>query len=280
MGSPSRPITVDIYDMVRRRLEAFNRHDVAGLMSCYSDHCIISDPPELPPIRGKKAFSEVMSVFFNAFPDAHLAWTAPLVSGLAAAFQWTFIATQSRPYKIEGLPWTLQPSGRRTETTGASFLEFDSSGRITEQHSYWELVQFATSDLNLRARSDREALSKIRSALRRNSTSSARLVLGDVTVDFADRTAMRGAKRLAVTNRELELLRYLAERPLMVAGRDELLRAVWGYSGGVPTRVVDQTVARLRKTVEVDPRQPRYLHTAHGTGYYLSLHESIQQSNV
>ena len=51
--------------------------------------------------------------------------------------------------------------------------------------------------------------------------------------------------------------------------RDELLEAVWGYRAGVRTRAVDNTVARLRKKIEADPRKPRHLLSLRGGGYRL-----------
>ena len=51
--------------------------------------------------------------------------------------------------------------------------------------------------------------------------------------------------------------------------REELLRAVWGYSAAPLTRTVDNFVAKLRKKVERDPRNPRHILTVHGSGYRL-----------
>jgi DNA-binding response OmpR family regulator len=77
-----------------------------------------------------------------------------------------------------------------------------------------------------------------------------------------------------LTHRELELLRYLAERRDRVVHRDELLREVWGYlDGSLMTRAVDQTIARLRKKIELDPHRPEFLRTAHRDGYSLSAVE-------
>ena len=115
-----------------------------------------------------------------------------------------------------------------------------------------------------------ELLARIHAVLRRTRSFGNRLVLGDVTVDFAARTAMRGETELDLTHRDLEILRYLASRPHTIVSRDELLRAVWGYPDTAATRAVDHAIARLRKKIEEKPHKPRYIHTVHGDGYYLS----------
>lgn len=114
-----------------------------------------------------------------------------------------------------------------------------------------------------------ELLARVHAVLRRTSPPMALLTLGDVTINFADRTAQRAGQPLYMTHREFELLHYLAERRGRVVYRAELLREVWGYSEQPFTRSVDHAVARLRKKIEADPRLPRYLKTAHGDGYCL-----------
>jgi len=115
-----------------------------------------------------------------------------------------------------------------------------------------------------------ELLARVAAVLRRSSPTADRLVLGDVTVSFQDRTATRDGRPLRLTHREFDVLRYLFERQTRVVYRDELLREVWGYPDAPTTRSVDHAIARLRKKVEADPGQPRYIHTAHGDGYTLT----------
>jgi len=115
-----------------------------------------------------------------------------------------------------------------------------------------------------------ELLARIHAVLRRASPPAQSLVLGDVTIDFRNRSATRSGKPLYMTNREFELLRYLADHRNRVVYRAELLREVWGYSDQPLTRSVDHAVARLRKKIEPDPRTPRYIQTAHGDGYRLA----------
>jgi DNA-binding response OmpR family regulator len=97
-----------------------------------------------------------------------------------------------------------------------------------------------------------------------------RVVLGEVTVDFAARQATGANGPIRLTHLEFALLQYLAERPSRVVHRGELLREVWGYPQLPTTRSVDHAVARLRKKIEADPGNPRFIHTVHGDGYQLT----------
>lgn len=73
------------------------------------------------------------------------------------------------------------------------------------------------------------------------------------------------------TRREMEVLCYLhanAERPV---SRDELLTQVWGYARNldIETRTVDIHIAKLRRKIELEPKQPKHLATVRGAGYRL-----------
>jgi DNA-binding response OmpR family regulator len=115
-----------------------------------------------------------------------------------------------------------------------------------------------------------ELLARIQAVLRRTRTFANRLTLGDVVVDFGGRTATRGTTELDLTHRDFEILAYLSARPNTIVSRHELLRAVWGYPDAAATRAVDHAIARLRKKIEEKPHKPRFIHTVHGDGYYLT----------
>ena len=115
-----------------------------------------------------------------------------------------------------------------------------------------------------------ELLARVHTVLRRARENPDRLTLGDVIIDFNSQTARRGGEVIHLTRREFELLRYLALRAGHVVYRSELLRAVWGYpDNSACTRAVDHAIARLRKKIEAEPEQPRFIQTAHGDGYSL-----------
>jgi len=116
---------------------------------------------------------------------------------------------------------------------------------------------------------------RVKAVLRRSRTgaaSAAHIHLdGDVDIDTLNLSGRRGEEPLAFTRREMEILQYLhanAERPV---SRAELLTRVWGYdrSADIETRTVDIHVAKLRRKIEVDPKEPRNLVTVRGAGYRL-----------
>ena len=116
-----------------------------------------------------------------------------------------------------------------------------------------------------------ELLARIRAVLRRVHPSDDGLVLGSLHIDFNHYTAERNRQKVAFSQREIEVLRYMSARAGKVVSRDELLRNVWGYQNIPLTRSVDNLVARLRWKVEPDPDNPRYIHTVYGDGYRLTL---------
>jgi len=90
---------------------------------------------------------------------------------------------------------------------------------------------------------------------------------GDVHVDFRKAEVTREGRPVALSAKELQLLRYLVEHRGAVLGRDELLDGVWGYDAMPVTRTVDVHVAELRRKLEPNPKTPQYIVTVHGLGY-------------
>jgi len=93
----------------------------------------------------------------------------------------------------------------------------------------------------------------------------------DLEVDVPNLAGRRGAETIAFTRREMEMLQYLGVNRDRAVSREELLHKVWGYARGlgIETRTVDIHIAKLRRKIEPDPAQPRYLVTVRGAGYRL-----------
>ncbi|MEM6926816.1 MAG: winged helix-turn-helix domain-containing protein, partial [Myxococcota bacterium] len=86
-------------------------------------------------------------------------------------------------------------------------------------------------------------------------------------LDLVAGSLHRPEGRLALTEVETALLRYLAARPGVAVARDVLYAEVWGYGPQVLSRALDKVVRRLRVKIERDPSRPRHLLTALGVGY-------------
>lgn len=97
------------------------------------------------------------------------------------------------------------------------------------------------------------------------------LVLGDVEIDTENLCGVHGARKITFTRREMEVLSYLAENSDRPVSREELLSRVWGYARGldIETRTVDIHIAKLRRKIEVDNKDPQVLVTVRGAGYRL-----------
>lgn len=115
-----------------------------------------------------------------------------------------------------------------------------------------------------------ELLARIHAVLRRVHPTDGALVLGALRIDFNRYTAVRNNEKVALSQREIEVLHYMSDRAGKVVTREELLRDVWGYENVPLTRSVDNLVARLRWKIEPDPENPRYIHTVYGDGYRLT----------
>ncbi len=117
-----------------------------------------------------------------------------------------------------------------------------------------------------------ELLARVEALLRRadNATASS-LKTGDIEINAAARTVKRDGKDVELAPRELELLIALVKQNGQVVSRQELLHTVWGHAGRVETRTVDTHVAELRRKLETDPSNPRYIHTVRKVGYRFDL---------
>jgi DNA-binding response OmpR family regulator len=120
---------------------------------------------------------------------------------------------------------------------------------------------------------------RVRAVLRRVGQSNPHvdgddlLVVGELRLDLAQRTAMLGDRPLVLTRLQFDLLTYLAERQGRVVPRAELIEAVWKqpYLGG--TQTIDVQVSWLRRKLDETAAAPRYLHTVRGVGFRLAAPE-------
>jgi two-component system response regulator RegX3 len=94
---------------------------------------------------------------------------------------------------------------------------------------------------------------------------------GDIEIDTRNLSGRRGEEALAFTRREIEILQYLQSNSERPVSRAELLTRVWGYdrTADIETRTVDIHIAKLRRKIEMDAKDPRHLVTVRGAGYRL-----------
>ena len=121
----------------------------------------------------------------------------------------------------------------------------------------------------------RELLARVHAVLRRQSSTppgtpqadEPAIRFGNVEVDFAARALKRGDELLPLTTGEFAVLKVLLQHPRQPLSRDKLMALARGREQGPFDRAIDVQVSRLRKMIESDPAQPRYLQTVWGFGY-------------
>ena len=143
---------------------------------------------------------------------------------------------------------------------------------LTHEQDRIRGLELGADDYVSKPFSVRELLARVKAQVRRDdwhSSNGQEFTFGDVTVKLRQRLVTRRGRRIALSAREFELLRYLLAHRNEVVSREQLLRDVWGYHQFSVTRTVDNYVAKLRTQLEPRPHDPRYIITVHGSGYQL-----------
>jgi DNA-binding response OmpR family regulator len=126
-----------------------------------------------------------------------------------------------------------------------------------------------------------ELIARVRAVLRRTSapapTGDAVLEVGDIQMDLNTRSVARGGQPVELTLKEFELLRMLMEQAGRVVKRTELMDEVWDPNWFGPTKTLDVHVSSLRKKLEDDPGDPRYIHTVRGVGFRFASPDELSE---
>ena len=91
--------------------------------------------------------------------------------------------------------------------------------------------------------------------------------IGEVKINFSTHEAFRDADPVNFTALEFDILRYLIENKGRTVSRKQLLRDVWGIDQDIITRTIDRHMASIRKKIEEDSSNPKYIETVYGIGY-------------
>jgi len=123
----------------------------------------------------------------------------------------------------------------------------------------------------------RELMARVKANLRRGamgqgaSNDAVMQAGGGLTIDTDSYQVHKGEELIELTQREFELLTFLASHPGKVYSRMDLMEQVWNYGYvGDDVRTVDVTVRRLREKIEEDPASPKLILTRRGVGYYFT----------
>ena len=94
-----------------------------------------------------------------------------------------------------------------------------------------------------------------------------RYTFRDLVVDTGERRVVRDGEDITLTHTEFDLVAFLAANAGEALSRERILSSVWGYEHPIETRVIDVHVRNLRRKIEPDPSQPRYILAVPGIGY-------------
>jgi two-component system KDP operon response regulator KdpE len=131
--------------------------------------------------------------------------------------------------------------------------------------------------------SPRELLSRIRAVLRRTEPSKtqapAPLMIDEaLSIDFPRREVIARGEHIKLRPTEYRLLLHLVENAGWIVPQETLLAKVWGPEYTDDNQLLRLYVTYLRKKIEPDPSNPRYIHTERGVGYRFTEYEKVRDS--
>lgn len=164
--------------------------------------------------------------------------------------------------QISNIPILMLTALDDEPTQAASFDE-QADDYITKPFSMRELVARVGANIRRTAMAVPSGTS---------AAANAMPVSGDLSINTDSHQVFRAGKAIDLTQREYELLTFLASHPNKVYSRTDLMEQVWNYGYvGDDVRTVDVTVRRLREKIEADPANPAYILTRRGAGYYFAV---------
>ncbi|GIW40711.1 MAG: DNA-binding response regulator [Candidatus Binatia bacterium] len=136
-------------------------------------------------------------------------------------------------------------------------------------------LELGADDYVTKPFSPREVIARVRAVLRRSRVAEEEpevYARGRLRVDFRNYEVWVDGRKVELTRKEFELLRFFVQWPNRVLSRLDILDCVWGEDTHVEPRTVDVHVRRLRKRIERDDARPELILTVRGVGYKFHEH--------
>ena len=131
-------------------------------------------------------------------------------------------------------------------------------------------LRLGADDYVVKPFSPAELVARVDAVLRRVDTVTSAeppIEAGELRIEPASRRVFVSGEEAQLTQREFDVLLFLARHPGQVFSRNQLMDAVWQYSFYSDTSTVTVHIRRLRAKIEPDPAQPRHIQTVWGVGY-------------
>lgn len=131
-------------------------------------------------------------------------------------------------------------------------------------------LELGADDYITKPFSIRELLARIKAVLRRSSipSNNEEFFKGNgLNINFSRREILVGTEKVELTLKEFELLEILVKNKGKILTRETLLDKIWGYEFIGETRTVDVHIRYLRKKIEEDDKNPKFIETIRGVGY-------------
>ena len=217
-------------------------------------------------VDDEPTIAEVVSRYLErAGYRTRIAATGPQALELAASQRPDLVVLDLMLPGIDGLEVMRrlrQPEGRPIATILLT-AKGDESDRVIG-------LRLGADDYVVKPFSPVELVARVDAVLRRVETSSGSqeaIELKDMTIDPAARRVFVRDEEVSLTQREFDVLLFLARHPGRAFSRNQLMDAIWQYSFYTDTSTVTVHIRRLRAKIEADPAQPRHIETVWGVGY-------------
>ena len=130
-------------------------------------------------------------------------------------------------------------------------------------------LELGADDYITKPFSVRELMARVKAVLRRsNSPIDDNIIkFSNVVINFSKHEVSKDGEAIELTLKEFELLEILCKNKDKVMTREFLLDKIWGYEYIGETRTVDVHIRHLRKKIEVDDKNPKFIQTVRGIGY-------------